>query len=263
MGYELSDIEWKLNTKQLNEKFLLFDDKQVLNRIIWKHPIDGQTNLELAIKTTAYQIITLEFTRFFIKELHRIKTALANHKIDDNPDKFGRYIFTNYSGLLKLHNPENAISPRKIKFNTPRFMLKYKKLTIKQINYDLQHFFVAPLKKTFDEDHQSVLLPHPYIHAISDKPPAYRQITNPGKPKLRWNRQINVLVTIFYDLLNTNYQDEGPILKATPKEVADHIFNNFTDGNGNDFSKETIRTILKPSRVDKRAPEHKKYKLPF
>ena len=263
MGYELSNIEWKLNPEQLNNKFLLFHDRQVLKRKLWKNPASSNNDIERVIKTTAYQIITLEFTHYFIKELHRIKTALANHKIDDHPDKFGRYIYTNYSGLLKLHNPENTIKPRRIKFNAPRFMLKYKKLTLSQINYDLQTQFVTPLRKTFEEDYQSDILPHPYVHTISNKPPAYRQITNPENPKLQWNNQVNVLVTIFYELANTKFFDGEPYLNATPNQITDFIFNNFTDKTGNDYSKDTIRTILKPSRVDKRAPEHKKYKFPF
>ena len=263
MGYELSNIEWKLNPEQLNKKFLLFYDRQVLKRKLWKNPASSNKDIELAIKTTAYQIITIEFMRYFIKELHRIKTALANHKIDDHPDKFGRYIYTNYTGLLKLHNPENTIKPRRIKFNAPRFMLKYKKLTLSQINYDLQTQFVTPLRKTFEEDYQSEILPHPYVHTICDKPPAYRQITNPGKPKLLWNGQINELVTFYYDLVNTWKQDGEPYLNATPHEIADHIFNIYTDKNGNDINKDTILTILRPGKPDKRAPEHKKIKIKF
>ncbi len=263
LNYELSNIEWKLYPKQLKKEFNRFHNDSVLESSILIKQLKKYNDFELAIKTTAYQIITLEFTRYFIKELHRIKTALANHKIDDHPDKFGRYIYTNYSGLLKLHNPENTIKPRRIKFNAPRFMLKYKKLTLSQINYDLQTQFVTPLRKTFEEDYQSEILPHPYVHIISNKPPAYRQITNPGNPKLQWNNQVNVLVTIFYELANTKFFDGEPYLNATPNQITDFIFNNFTDKTGNDYSKDTIRTILKPSRVDKRAPEHKKYKFPF
>jgi len=263
MGYELSDIEWKLNAEQLKKKFLLFHDSRVLKRNIWGNPIDSRNDLELAIKATAYQIITIDFHNFFIHELQRIRAALANHRIDDPPDKFSRYILTNFNGLLKLQDTENRTKPVQFNFNSPRFILLYEKITLRQINYDLQTLFVCPLISTFEEDYQSEILPHPYVHAISDKAPAYRQITNPGNPKLRWNNQINVLVTFYYDLANTKMPDGEPYLNATPHEIAEHIFNSFTDKSGNDFSKDTIRTILKPSRVDKRAPEHKKFKIPF
>ena len=261
MGYELSDIEWKLNTEQLNKKLLLIRDNQVLNHITWKHPITGQTNLELAIKTTAYQIITLEFNRYFIKELHRIKSALASHKIDDHPDKFGRYIYTNYSGLLKLCNPNNTAKPKKVEFNSHRFMLKYEKLTLIQINYDLQTRFVTPLKKTFEENYQSEILPHPYVHAISERPATYRENTNPGN-KAQWIGPLNKLATIFYELANTELHNGEPILRATPNVLAELIINNFTDKTGNDISKDTIQTILRPGKSDKRSPDHKKYKIP-
>ena len=261
MGYELSDIEWKLNAEQLKKKFLLFHDSQVLERYIWGNQTNRHKDVELAIKSTAYQIITVDFHDFFIQELHRIKTTLAAHRIDDHPDKFGRYIYTNYTGLLKLHDPENTTRPRRVKFNAPRFMLKYKKLTLIQINYDLQTRFVTPLKKTFEEDYQSEILPHPYVHAISERPATYRENTNPGN-KARWIGPVNKLATIFYELANTELHNGEPILKATPNVLAEIIINNFTDKTGNDISKDTIQTILRPGKSDKRSPDHKKYKIP-
>ena len=185
MGYELSDIEWKLNVEQLNKKFLLFHDSQVLERIFCENKTHINKDLELDVKSIAYQIIIVDFYNFFISELQRIQTALANHRIDNHPDRFGRYIYTNYTGLLKLHNPENTTRPRKVKFHSPRFMVKYKKVTLIQINYDLQTRFVTPLKRTFEEDYQSEILPHPYVHAISERPATYRENTNPGN-KAQW-----------------------------------------------------------------------------
>ena len=263
MSYELSGIEWKLTSDQLKKKFLLFHDSQVLERNIWGNPIDSNINFELAIKATAYKIITIEFHEFFVTEFHRIRKALANHRIEDAPDKFSRYIQANYRGLLNLRNAKNDIKPTELKFNSPRFISMFKKIALHQINYDLQTLFAIPLQNTFEEEYRAEINPSPYVYAISKQADESSSNLNPGSTKLQWNGPVNVLVTFYYDIANKKMQDGEPFLKASPNEIADHIFNSFTDKTGNDFSKDTIRTILKPSRVDKRAPEHKKYKLPF
>jgi hypothetical protein len=71
------------------------------------------------------------------------------------------------------------------------------------------------------------------------------------------------LVTIFYDLTNNVLEDGQPIMSASQSDLTEFIFNNFTDKDGSDLSKATIKTILSPGKPDKRSPEHKKYKIPF
>jgi len=87
---------------------------------------------------------------------------------------------------------------------------------------------------------------------FSDNKPCSKENQNTLPPKLLWNGQINVLVDIFYQLLNEVKEGDNPILKARPDDVAKMILNNFCDKNGNDLSLTTIKTILQPGRADKR-----------
>lgn len=80
--------------------------------------------------------------------------------------------------------------------------------------------------------------------------------------KLQWRGQINVLIRIFYELHHDVIIDGKPILDASKNQIVDLLFENFINKSGDELSKDTILTGLNPSRHDKRAPEHKKYKLP-
>jgi len=70
--------------------------------------------------------------------------------------------------------------------------------------------------------------------------------------KLQWNGQINTLVDIFYQTMYEIKVDGEPLLDATPNDIANMLANNFCDRNGNELSRSTIKTILLPSRADKR-----------
>jgi hypothetical protein len=51
------------------------------------------------------------------------------------------------------------------------------------------------------------------------------------------------------------------LLPWSPQETAAFICNNFQDANGNALSELTVRTILTPSREDKRCDVGKRIKL--
>lgn len=70
-----------------------------------------------------------------------------------------------------------------------------------------------------------------------------------NNPKLQWTGKINVLTTLFYDLIFEN-KEKGitPLIKANSKEIEDFILNNFVDSNGQPFERNTINTNLKPSK---------------
>lgn len=80
--------------------------------------------------------------------------------------------------------------------------------------------------------------------------------------KLQWRGQINILIRIFYELHHDVIIDGKPILNASKNQIVDLLFENFINKDGDELSKDTILTGLNPSRHDKRAPDHKKYKLP-
>jgi hypothetical protein len=73
-----------------------------------------------------------------------------------------------------------------------------------------------------------------------------------GYPKIQWMGKTNVLVTLFYDLINGQDSRE-PMIIASKADIKEFLMNNFIDADGNTLSESTITTILTPSKEEKRA----------
>lgn len=78
--------------------------------------------------------------------------------------------------------------------------------------------------------------------------------------KLRWTENVNVLVTLFYDL-STPDKNGRIKIDASKKEIVNFICNNFITKDGFGISEDTVNTILTPSRVEKRAKDGKKINI--
>ncbi len=73
-----------------------------------------------------------------------------------------------------------------------------------------------------------------------------------SNPKIKWLGKINILTTLFYDMLNG--QDRAmPLIDASLDDIESLILNNFLAADGKELSKDTIHTILRPDKYDKRA----------
>ncbi len=79
--------------------------------------------------------------------------------------------------------------------------------------------------------------------------------------KIQWLGKTNVLVTLFYDLLNG--QDKGePLINYPKDELKQFIASSFLDKDGNELSQATIDTIFTPSKGDKRSKIGDRIELP-
>jgi hypothetical protein len=76
--------------------------------------------------------------------------------------------------------------------------------------------------------------------------------TEEKKSKLQINSNLNQFVDIFFQLIHEKKVDGKPYLDATPNELAYLISESFKDKDGHEINPETIKTILKPSRFEKR-----------
>jgi len=74
--------------------------------------------------------------------------------------------------------------------------------------------------------------------------------------RIRFRQNVNILGTLFYDLLEKNYID------TSKTNIARFLNETFTDEKGEAIKKSTIDTILKPEREDKRANENDRIKVP-
>mgnify|MGYP000846026670 CR=1 FL=1 len=76
--------------------------------------------------------------------------------------------------------------------------------------------------------------------------------------KLKINCNINQFVDVFYQLNRELFANGKPIVDGNINDLVAVIVNSFVDKNGKELSRETIRTILTPSKTDKRPKPHKK-----
>ena len=73
------------------------------------------------------------------------------------------------------------------------------------------------------------------------------------------NCNLNQFVDIFYQLMNEKKVNGLPALETDTNTIAEIISSNFTDKTGNSISLDTVRTILKPSRIEKRPKGYARY----
>lgn len=76
--------------------------------------------------------------------------------------------------------------------------------------------------------------------------------------KLKINCNINQLVDIFYQLHRELFTDGKPIIDGNINDIVAVIVNSFTDKDGRESSPETVKTMLTPSKSDKRPKPHKR-----
>lgn len=70
--------------------------------------------------------------------------------------------------------------------------------------------------------------------------------------KIKINCPINKIVDVFYQLNRELFYNGKPYLDGLHSDFVQLICNNFCDKDGKEISPETMRTILSPSRTDKR-----------
>jgi len=86
---------------------------------------------------------------------------------------------------------------------------------------------------------------------------------SPGtlNPKIRISLNINQFADIFYQLMTQKTPDGNAYFDANANQITDLIVNNFVDKDGNPISPQTVKTILKPSKEEKRPNNGKRIDL--
>jgi hypothetical protein len=138
-------------------------------------------------------------------------------------------------------------------FPSPDF---FKNKHIKKINeirdglaskYPQYKFFVDDINEALEEIEVHMKLDNPQTE---NNPILDNKVDS--NPKIKWLGNINVLTTLFYDLMNGQDRN-APLIETTKKDIIDLIVNNFVDSDGIQFSKHTIETNLRDSTPEKKA----------
>lgn len=75
--------------------------------------------------------------------------------------------------------------------------------------------------------------------------------TKCGKDKIVLNGPQNIITNAFKQMMTSVKPNGKPYIQKRIKDMAEFIFENFVDENGNELSKETLQTYLSPGRNDK------------
>ncbi|MFC6877700.1 hypothetical protein ACFQFB_11295 [Flavobacterium myungsuense] len=76
--------------------------------------------------------------------------------------------------------------------------------------------------------------------------------------KLKFNGNLNQLVDVFYQLQRELFIEGKPYIDENTNDLAAWIVNSFLDKEGKEISPLTVKTILKPSKEEKRPNTHKR-----
>jgi hypothetical protein len=99
--------------------------------------------------------------------------------------------------------------------------------------------------------------------APENKNPLGPKKKSPQSPhKFQINTNLNQFVDIFFQLMHEKKINGKPYLDASPNELCDLIATYFKDKEGRDISVDTIKTILKPSRIEKRPKGGTRFNIP-
>ncbi|MCT1531350.1 hypothetical protein M3B46_10110 [Sphingobacterium daejeonense] len=131
----------------------------------------------------------------------------------------------------------------------------YEQTTIDFINPQLPDFAIQCQKEIDHLEELSTL-----VNTFSIEP-----IVGKSAPlsfnKLKINCNINQLVDIYYRLSREMHTNGRPIIEGSVNDLAAVIVNSFVDKDGKDLSLDTVKTVLTPSKTDKRPKDHKKIDL--
>ena len=79
--------------------------------------------------------------------------------------------------------------------------------------------------------------------------------------KLQFNCNVNQFVDVFYQLSRELFVDGKPMIEGNINDIATMIVNTFVDKDGKEISPQSVKTILQPSREDKRPNTQKRINL--
>ncbi|MGQ7947153.1 hypothetical protein [Flavobacterium sp. WC2509] len=92
---------------------------------------------------------------------------------------------------------------------------------------------------------------------LEESKPANINNPNPFN-KMRFNGNLNQLVDIFYQLNRELFVDGKSYIDGNTNDLVALIVNSFVDKDGKEISPLTVKTILKPSKEEKRPNTHKR-----
>jgi len=275
------------SAKKSNHDFDIILDKKVtvqdyctalINKIFELHQSDYPTFLNYQTSQVKEPIVWL----------NRFEELISN-----NED-----LFTNKKALSRYHKLFNLIESKRKEVQFSGAKENRQTIAKRYINAESEerHFSFYEVKKqidNLDDDSEKILIltkeKHEYrqanIEFINQKLPLFdkqcskeiEQIyelqsikstiekfkpNTPGNSsvqiKLQFHCNVNQFVDVFYQMSREIIVEGKPMVEGNINDIATMIVNTFIDKDGREISLQSVKTILQPSREDKRPNNHKR-----
>jgi len=234
-------IDYQTNISNDSAHWLCNFEKLIENNEIFFTSIKGSIRFNKICAIIDEKRIELRSKRVKVSKC-KIPKSLINAE-----SKFRDFSFSQISKELDLLvcDSEKIILLTKEKF-------EYQKANIKFINQKLP-FYDEQCTKEIEQIYALQKLEATLVKTKTED----NNDQIPSK-KLKFNGNVNQLVDVFYQLNRELFIDGKSYIDGTTNEIVALIVNSFLDKDGNEISPQTVETILKPSRSDKRPKPHKR-----
>lgn len=251
-----------------------------------------------AIVDKLFNLPQTQFLNFINHQLEQVKSPLGWLDSFDLLIAENEKLFVEKGLLFKYNKLCNIIEKKRDLLQPPIVKVVKPTIAKRYINAESEdrYFSFYEIKKqlvTFEDDNDKILLltkeKHEYkqanIEFLNQKLPLFDKqcskeieqiyemqtikssieklkpsttINPTNLTKLQFNCNVNQFVDIFYQLSREIIIDGKPIIEGNINDMAAIIVNSFVDKDGKEISIQSVKTILQPSREDKRPNTHKK-----
>lgn len=252
----------------------------------------------VALINKIFELHQSDYPTFLNYQTNQVKEPIVwlnrfEELISNNED-----LFTNKRALCRYNKLFNLIESKRKEVQFSGMKENKLTIAKRFINAESEdrHFSFCEVKKqidSLDDDNEKILLltkeKHEYrqanIEFINQKLPLFdvqcskeiKQIyelqsikssiekfkpttagVQPAFNKLQFHCNVNQLVDIFYQMSCEIFVEGKPMIEGNINDIAEMIVSTFVDKDGREISLQSVKTILKPSREDKRPNTNKR-----
>jgi hypothetical protein len=240
-----------LNKSEI-KPFIQYQCELLIQPFVWLNKFEKLIDLNRDLFNTKDRLIKMEKALVIIELLrqeiqsnkfkpsNRFNFEKVKQKVKDYPTIEEKLLYLAEAKTEYLQNKSATVPPGEVPFDE-KVQLEIDLLkTQSKLNKKRQQAFT-------DQSNKSPLSP-------LKKSPA-------TKDKFRINTNLNQFVDIFYQLMHEKKINNKPYLEASPHEISEMIAAHFKDKDGRDISIDTVKTILKPSRFEKRPKGNSRFDI--
>jgi hypothetical protein len=230
--------------------FLQYQCEQLIDPFVWLNKLEKLIDLNREGFTTKDHNIKIEKALMVIE--------LLRSEIESGKNKLSKYNFKKVKqNIQRYQTPEEKMSYL-LEIKTDYLQNKPLVIDPTEVPFEIQCDLEVQLLKTKRKLTKQTKTTR---NLETQKPETSVTERSRSAGKIRINSQVNHFVDIFYQLLHEKTINGLPYLEASTNDIAEMITTNFTDKEGNEISSETIKTILRPSRPEKRPKQNSRFIL--